>query len=432
MESSSLKKYDFVQYFYQLEKENHWDYIGKKDKLIDKIAPYPAKMVSDMQGEIISSIKNEIEIKSIFDPFMGSGTILTESVLLGISEIYGNDINPLSKLIVKVKTKKINMKKLNRIYDEILNEIYDEKLIIKNRYFFNITKWYSIKTIHQLSKIINAIEKIKDKDIREFFELGFSNLVKEVSNTRITTFKLHIKEVIVEYNDCFERYKKIIDLQIISCNKFWSKENYEKVKIKLYNNDLKKLSINKKFDMIITSPPYGDNKTTVTYGEFSILQLKWLGREKYTSKYSEIDNASLGGTLCKLEEIKKIKIYKKSKTVREIVNKLLVEANDDKKARKVVTFMQDFFETIKKLSKLLNEEKGKLILTVGNRKVNGNEIFFNKIIDEMAEEIGIKKLQEFSRNLPLTKKIAKNTSKLSNGKSVKSMDKEYVLIYSKK
>jgi tRNA G10 N-methylase Trm11 len=31
------------------------------------------------------------------------------------------------------------------------------------------------------------------------------------------------------------------------------------------------------FDVVLTSPPYGDSKTTVAYGQFSTLSNEWLG-----------------------------------------------------------------------------------------------------------------------------------------------------------
>ena len=62
------------------------------------------------------------------------------------------------------------------------------------------------------------------------------------------------------------------------------------------------------------------------------------------------------------------------------------------------------------------------LLTVGNRKVNNNEIKFNKIINELANKIGLNKIQEFSRNIPTSKKIAVKTSRLANGKSVNSIN----------
>ena len=185
----------------------------------------------------------------------------------------------------------------------------------------------------------------------------------------------------------------------------------------------------KKVDLIITSPPYGDNKTTVTYGEFSVLQLKWLGEEKYTETFSKIDTVSLGGNLQQCKDITTIESYNLSKELKIIVNKILKQT-DYNKAKKVVVFIQDFYITLKKLYVIL-KKNGLLILTVGNRKVNNNEIKFNKIINELANKIGLNKIQEFSRNIPTSKKIAVKTSRLANGKSVNSINKEYILIFKK-
>lgn len=43
------------------------------------------------------------------------------------------------------------------------------------------------------------------------------------------------------------------------------------------------------FDLVLTSPPYGDSRTTVAYGQFSRLSLRWLGIDEY------VDRTSLGG-----------------------------------------------------------------------------------------------------------------------------------------
>lgn len=59
----------------------------------------------------------------------------------------------------------------------------------------------------------------------------------------------------------------------------------------------------KSIDIICTSPPYGDNATTVTYGQSSILFLKWINIEDIDNKikseilkyYTRIDRLSLGG-----------------------------------------------------------------------------------------------------------------------------------------
>ncbi|XZJ61947.1 hypothetical protein ACSXEL_17120 (plasmid) [Clostridium perfringens] len=48
------------------------------------------------------------------------------------------------------------------------------------------------------------------------------------------------------------------------------------------------------FDLLITSPPYGDSKTTVAYGQFSRLSLQWLNLEM-EMEVNQLDNVMLGG-----------------------------------------------------------------------------------------------------------------------------------------
>mgnify|MGYP000318302539 FL=1 len=58
-------------------------------------------------------------------------------------------------------------------------------------------------------------------------------------------------------------------------------------------------------DIVVTSPPYGDSRTTVAYGQFSRLANQWLGFEEL----NEVDKRSMGGT--RKKEFRN-KIYKSS------------------------------------------------------------------------------------------------------------------------
>jgi hypothetical protein len=56
-------------------------------------------------------------------------------------------------------------------------------------------------------------------------------------------------------------------------------------------------------DVVITSPPYGDNITTVPYGQYSFLPLQWIdfndihpaAKKECLNTTHEIDHRSLGG-----------------------------------------------------------------------------------------------------------------------------------------
>lgn len=47
--------------------------------------------------------------------------------------------------------------------------------------------------------------------------------------------------------------------------------------------------------MVLTSPPYGDSKTTVAYGQFSFFGNHWLGIQKAR----KVDDTLMGGKISK-------------------------------------------------------------------------------------------------------------------------------------
>ena len=60
-------------------------------------------MVPSMQKKLLTAVLESSEdVETVFDPFVGSGTIMTESMRRGL-HFYGQDINPMSILICKVK-----------------------------------------------------------------------------------------------------------------------------------------------------------------------------------------------------------------------------------------------------------------------------------------------------------------------------------------
>src|SRR5437868_3043268 len=62
---------------------------------------YPAMMVPKMQGQLIEAVREVApDIRHIFDPFVGSGTTMTEAMLQGC-DFTGQDINPLAILICR-------------------------------------------------------------------------------------------------------------------------------------------------------------------------------------------------------------------------------------------------------------------------------------------------------------------------------------------
>ena len=65
---------------------------------------YPAMMVAEMQQHLISIVLQlQPNVRTLADPFAGSGTVLLEAMFRGL-DVHAYDINPLAILLCKSKT----------------------------------------------------------------------------------------------------------------------------------------------------------------------------------------------------------------------------------------------------------------------------------------------------------------------------------------
>ena len=237
---------------------------------------YPAMMVPDIAKNLINIYGKGSKL--LFDPYCGAGTSLVESMVNGIYSI-GTDLNPLAGLIARTKTSRLNINLLNEYVDKFIIFINSNhnKIKIKIPNFKNIDYWFSDDVIYKLAIIQYFINKVKDNKIKDFFNVAFSYTIRNSSWTRKNEFKLYrmIKDKIDNFKPSV--FNLMLNKLILNRRGFLSfyeiiKDN--KVTSKIYDFNtvygipkIKKNSI----DLIVTSPPYGDSKTTVAYGQFSRL-----------------------------------------------------------------------------------------------------------------------------------------------------------------
>jgi hypothetical protein len=67
------------------------------------------------------------------DPFMGSGTVLVEGMLAGITDVYGSDINPFAVYLSTVKTNRLDISELQTEVNELYDRILDNREINEHK-----------------------------------------------------------------------------------------------------------------------------------------------------------------------------------------------------------------------------------------------------------------------------------------------------------
>ena len=403
--------------------ENYWDFSEYRNEAA--LVKYPAVMVAPMQGRILEEITStDNTIHNVFDPFLGTGTVLSEGRKLGLN-VFGFDINPLAVLISKTYLEGIPEEKASDSINALNTRITMLNGNVVSHNFTNINKWFNDDVILSLSVIRQAIIGETDVQIRRFFWCCFAETVKHYSNTRTSTFKLHIKET-VQINsivdDSIEFFRKHIQEHFR--NLTYKKEGGKEIDIRCGDSKrlLESISPNT-IDLICTSPPYGDNHTTVTYGQFSILPLLWIDKrdlmlwdDNLLNGFTAIDTASLGGTIRRVERNNE----KYSGYLKGI---------SSAKQKKVIAFFDDYESIYSLLAKVL--KPGKLmVLTLGNRRVDNQEIRFDLFNDSLAEKYGLALDSTISRKI-IGKRMPQKVSTVRSCGAVESMNKEYVKVYRK-
>ncbi|MDR0331502.1 MAG: hypothetical protein LBH93_07340 [Chitinispirillales bacterium] len=407
---------------YKVIRNPKYDFIGQSyASVYPNLHRYPATMLPQIGIEIL----NELNVKSgvLLDPYCGSGSSFASGLECGLTEMHGFDINPLAVLISKVKFTIVSLDKLAKAKQRFRNDVCEflkkEKNIdaLKKPQITNIDFWFSQKVIDYLTVIKHFIDKISDKNIRRFFLIPFSETVRECSYTRNNEFKLFRmkSEDMLHFNpDVIDVYLNKLSDSIYRYRNFYFPKLSEHININVQYSVFEPK--NSFFNTVLTSPPYGDSRTTVAYGQFSTLSNEWLGID-YARK---IDGMLMGGI--------KPKNVIKNGLIADYISE--IDTLDSKRALEVSAFYNDLGDSIQRVAKSIRKG-GKSIYVVGNRTVKNVQLPTDQFIAEKFEQTGFKHLVTYERALSSKSMPSKNSPTNKVGKTVNTMLYEYIVVSEK-
>lgn len=404
---------------YNVVRNTKYDYAGQSySSIYPNLHRYPASMIPQIGIDLLREFK--ISSGNMLDPYCGSGTSFICGLECGIKKMSGFDINPLAVLIAKAKYTKIKTSEIDSGYQILRNDIFEimkkEKLIknINIPEITNIYFWFSETVVKNLSVVKHCIDKLENENVKNLFLVPFSETVRECSYTRNNEFKLYRMktEEINNFNpDVLSFYfKKLNDT--IQCYKLFylpklEKDTSVKIHSKPFQND------KTGFDIVLTSPPYGDSRTTVAYGQFSTLSNEWLG----INNARKIDGMLMGGN--RVSEIMK------NNCMVESIQ--MIENVDRKRALEVSSFYIDLQKSIDNVAKNINKN-GIVIYVVGNRTVKNVPLPTDQFIAESFEKNGFEHLITYERALSNKAMPSRNSPTNVVGKTVNTMLYEYIVV----
>lgn len=398
---------------------------------------YPAKFIPQLVNRLMTLYSNENDI--IVDPFMGSGTTIVEAMLYNRKSL-GVDINPIAKLVSKVKTTPLNIKKLKSEHEVLINKLcdtYDDKesffnqintvdileksksRMVKNE---RIDYWFKQSQKDDLSIILYHILDIKNEDIKDFYLIAFAQILKTTS--------IWLQKSVKPTRDLNKKDVDAIKLFISKSGSMIKKHDSFNLQLsddvlnnineyrKVFCSDSREIPLEDlEASMIITSPPY---VTSYEYADLHQLPSLWFG---YLDDLPSFRKNFIGSRY-KTHE----KVDLKSNLAYEIISKF----EGTKKSDELYSYYADMLESFTEMKRILKPH-GIAAIVIGNTKYKNIEILNAEIFIEQMNNIGFRTKEIIHREIP--SKMLPTTRDAKTGRFAKARDStnivyptEYILI----
>lgn len=389
----------------------------KKSKDIHYYHYYPGRIFPYIPYFLLSL--EAFDTLDLLDPFCGSGTTLLESLIHPTARrnALGVEINPLGRLISKVKTTSLDTEEIGNCMQTLSSLMKDAKNIGEFvPRFENVELWFSENAIKKLARLKSAIHHLDaGQDYKDFLWVCFSSIIRKVSKA-----DPYIPPPVVlkpeKYRENPRKYQRLKEkMESASNPKVWSsfkgivhdnKKRLESlngfvhvrkgaVRAEVIWDDARVIKrgrlcecgrMNKNaseefpdghISLIFTSPPY---LTAQKYIRTSKLELFWLGYSQ--EEVRALSKASIGTERISLKsEIEASNI--------ESIDLVIEYALSGSRRRAIMIsqYFKGMTESLREMFRLLRKG-GYAILVVGDNKVLDRTVPTYRLLSDAAIEMG--------------------------------------------
>jgi len=426
----------------------YWDFRDAAGNLASKcLFQYPAMMVPALQKQVIGTILTALpDIRTIADPFLGSGTILALTMLAGRAFV-GQDINPLAILIAKARAFSLDCFALGKAAARVNHLAASDRSTSYDVRFTRQAKWFTRGANIGLSRIRRAILTEQNINTRRFLWVCLAETVRLNSNSRTSTYKLHIRpeaECNVSSEQVLRSFAQIADANLQAASEFRSallnaghltKRGHYRYSVHISYGDTAAYfpktngSSVPAYQVVVTSPPYGDNKTTVPYGQAAWLPLQWICMSDIDSAippdaadgYFDVDKLSLGGQLPRDFRSRQKTVEGLGRRTRRYVTKLAAVSRNG--LSRFVNFTHDLRNAVTQFVGNC-ADGGYVVLTLGNRNICGTVCPLTDVCAELLASYDAKEVVRIKRRISSKRMPGKN------GHSA-TINREYICLFRK-
>ena len=320
------------------------------------------------------------DIKTIYDPFCGTGTTSLVAATHGIKSFY-SESNPFMQSVIETKINCVRNLDQDTVIPKLIEYLTLSNTIrVENHSSWNgFEKFFGEKQLNELLTIKGLIFKEDNESVKNILALALSSIVVKVSkmirrgDLRYATEKEYREENVLE---CFaDKVNEIIfDIQhhksIIKCGT---------VKV---SDDARDNDYVNAFDCVITSPPYLNG---TNYIRNTKLELKL---NDFITSESDLPRFHSKGIIAGINNVSKRTVID---TILPVVEPYLEQLQpvsyDDRIPKMVAGYFRDMDTVIQKLSKSV-KPGGLFTMDIGDSQFAGVHIPTHQILSNICVQYG--------------------------------------------
>ena len=316
----------------------------------------------------------------VLDNFCGGGTTLLACKEKDINT-YGIDILPFSVFLSKVKTRNYDIASLEKDFLSLkkykkprINQLLPQIEIIPRAFTNSVQK--------ELIYLLKRIKQLKNYKNRDFFKLALFSILESVSHTSKSGGFLRLVERNIRPEQVHKKF-------VLQCRKMikdlnQSKNKVSKSKTLVELQDSRKFKTKRKFDAIITSPPYPNRHDYTRIYSLELIT----GFISENNKLKQLRYSTLRSHV----EAKEIHLSRKyiipNKLTRNIKSIEKTGTNNPRITQMLEGYFKDMFLVLQQVKQKL-KRNGKVALVVSNVRFSGVNILVDEILSEIGEQVGL-------------------------------------------
>jgi site-specific DNA-methyltransferase (cytosine-N4-specific) len=393
-----------------------------------RIHPYPAMIADELA---VSLCKKYVKPgANVLDPFCGTARTLLAAAELG-AHCVGVDVNPLGLAIARAKAARPPLGDFRRI---LSSSKFSDYTGVKQ---FDLqpgrsVQWYAKRSIVEISRIISWVNSLRLR-LSSVRVLGaiVSAVAREVSYCRKDQWKLHRmfseqrRKHRISAWAAFRRRMAAYLREATAAAPLKGTCTFVEGDACELQTVLRRSRLPLTYDFVLTSPPYGDSKTTVGYGGISsicLAALRHIRRLSIAYKTEKgIDSRCLGGSGGPIP----------ASFVRSAA-KYWYRSADEAAKHRVFGYLHSLRSACEQLAGVVSEG-GTVVFVVARRSVKGRRVRTDTFLVNTFAQLGLR-LQDVSyrkiqrKNTPAT--INRN-ARGKRSKRTRTMRTEAILVFRK-